>query len=500
MFQRPPDPFTGELASLGELAAQARLGTLVATTFALGAVVTAAAALVGTGLAWAEARWRTPGGRWLAVGTLLPLAMPSYVVAATVATTLGPGGWIGRPLGLPRATGFWLAAVVLTVVTAPLVQLIVGAALARASAAEEEAARTLGASPWRTFRVAVLPGLRTPLAFSGLFALLYAVSDFGAVAVLDVPVLTWRLYEAVKSQELARAAVLGAATLGATLPLLVAARWIAGQTADGGVANPRPPERRRPSTATAVAVLGTQLAVIGLGVVVPLATLVGWTLEGLRRDLPFASLATPVVDTVLAAVVGTLLTLLVAGVPAWIASRTRTGMSRMEQAAALTSALPGVLLALGLMQAALGLSRLLGGGAAYKALLTSGVLLALGYAARFVAEVLAPLKTSMLQVDPRVLESARLLGASPARTGRQVVLPAVAPGVAVAALVGFLAIAKELPVTLLLGGATGLSTLSFRIWDRYAESLWHDAGLAGLALCAVALSGVLATLRWRRLV
>jgi iron(III) transport system permease protein len=131
-------------------------------------------------------------------------------------------------------------------------------------------------------------------------------------------------------------------------------------------------------------------------------------------------------------------------------------------------------------------------------LLTSGLLLGMGYAARFVAEVFAPLKTTMLQVDPRVMESARMLGATPAKVTRQVVLPAIAPGIAVATLLGFLAVAKELPVTLLLGGATGLSTLSFRIWDRYAESLWHDAGLAALTLCLVALAGVIGTLRWRR--
>lgn len=493
-----PDPFTGQAPGLAALVQSAHVGGLLGTTLALGALVTAGAVGLGTLLAWAEARWQTPGRRWLAIGTLLPLAMPSYVVAATVATTLGPGGWIGRPLGLPRATGFWLAVVVLSVVTAPLVQLIVGAALARTSAAEEEAARTLGASPWRTFQVAVLPGLRTPIAFSGLLALLYAISDFGAVAVLDCPVLTWRLYDAVKSQDLARASVLGLATLGATLPLLLAARALAGDTADGGVANPRPPERRHPGRARALGLVAVQVSVIGLGVIVPLATLVGWVLGGVRRSLPFAPIGGPLLDTVGAALAGAALTLAIATGPAWAASRTRQGISRIEQAATLTSALPGVLVALGLLQAALALSRAAGGGALYKGLLTSGVLLGAGYAARFLAEVFAPLKTTMLQVDPRVLESARLLGAPPSRIVRQVIGPAVAPGVAVAGLIGFLAIAKELPVTLLLGGATGLSTLSFRIWDRYAESLWHDAGLAGLALCTMALAGVLVTLRWRK--
>ncbi len=497
ILARAPDPFTGITPTLSVLLDQSRVWSLWVTTMALGSVVCLGAGLLGTLLAWAEARWITPAGRLLAIGALLPLAMPSYVVAATVATTLGPGGWVGQPLGLPRATGFWMAALVLTVVTAPLVQLIVGAALARGSAAEEEAARTLGASGWRAFVVAVLPRLRTPIAFSGLLAFLYAVSDFGAVAVLDCPVLTWRLYDAVKSQELARAAILGLATLGSALPLLLGARAVAGRVADGGVANPRPPERRAPSPTVQAGVLVLQVGMVGLGVLVPLATLLGWIAEGVQRNLPFASLGEPVVDTLLAAALGALLTVGLAVGPAWTASRTRTGISWLEQGAALTSALPGVLLALGLMQAALALSRALGGGAVYKTLLTSGVLLAMGYAARFVAEVLAPLKASMLQVQPRLLESSRLLGASHGRVLSQVVLPAIAPGAAVATLVGFLAIAKELPVTLLLGGATGLNTLSFRIWDRYTESLLHDAGLAGLSLCLLALAGVLVTLRWR---
>ena len=72
------------------------------------------------------------------------------------------------------------------------------------------------------------------------------------------------------------------------------------------------------------------------------------------------------------------------------------------------------------------------------------------------------------------------------------------PGVIVALFIGFNSIVKELPVTLLLGGATGLKTLSFRVWDRYNESLWHDAGVAGLCLVGLALVSAVLTLRWRQ--
>ncbi|MFT4976034.1 MAG: ABC-type Fe3+ transport system permease subunit [Myxococcota bacterium] len=104
----------------------------------------------------------------------------------------------------------------------------------------------------------------------------------------------------------------------------------------------------------------------------------------------------------------------------------------------------------------------------------------------------------MLQLDPRQEESARVLGASRARWLAQIALPALAPGVAATGLLLFLAILKELPVTLLLGGAVGLRTLAFRVWDRYNEALWHDAGLAGLILFSMSLAVVVTTLRWRR--
>ncbi|MDP6934787.1 MAG: ABC transporter permease subunit, partial [Myxococcota bacterium] len=106
--------------------------------------------------------------------------------------------------------------------------------------------------------------------------------------------------------------------------------------------------------------------------------------------------------------------------------------------------------------------------------------------------------TGFLLLDQRQVESARVLGATRWKILRRVTLPNLAPSIAVAFLIGFNAIVKELPVTLLLGGATGLRTLSFRIWDRYSESLWHDAGLAGLLLVALAMGPVLLTLSWRR--
>lgn len=489
-----PDPFGGPPPGLLDVAQQAGLVGLLVRSVVLALGVSAWVVPLGTALAWAEHRLVFPLRRLLTLTTLLPLAMPSYVLAASVARGLGPSGML--PL-FERVSGLPAAVLVIGVVTVPYVQLVVGSALVNGSAAEEEAARALGASPWRVFVDVVLPRIRPALATSMLLAMLYALSDFGAVAVLDTPVLTWRLYQAVAGQELARAAVLGGALLGATVPLFIASRALQGRRTASQVANPRPPARRRASPVEALVVGGTALVVVGLGVVFPVLSLVSWTIEGLREGATFAPLWKPVTHTLFAAAVGTVVTTVLAAVPAVVVgARRRSGA--LDPVTYGTSALPGVLLAFGWILAALGLARALPGTGWYAAWLSSGALLFIGYATRYLAEAYTPMKTTVWRFDRRLLQAHRALGGSPSRFVFRVALPELAPGLAAGALLAFLAILKELPVTLLLGSATGLTTLAFRVWDRSSEALWHDAGAAGLCLLALATLGVLASLSWRR--
>ena len=498
VLNRPADPITGVVPSLESLVTGAQVWSLLGRSILLAICVAIGSVLCGGWLAWVEHRTRVP--RWWSLLTLLPLAMPSYLVAATARSALSPGGWIGDALGTPHTTGFGIAVAVLVAITAPLSQLIIGAALNRCSAVEEEAAMTLGASPAKVFKDVTLPRLRPAIGFSALIALLYAISDFGAVAVLDVPVLTWRLYLAVESQNVAKAAVLGAATLVAILPVFLAARWIRSVKMTNGAANRRHVKRGRLQPLQRILTFGVVFGIIGLGAFIPTVTLCLWVADGLSRSLSFVSPWSALGDTVIAALVGALITVALAWLPAMIVThrqRNKQAVGWIEDCVYVTSALPGVLLALGLMLATLVLTKHLPPGA-YGAILGSGFLLMLGYATRFVAEVFAPVRDALASVDVRQVNSARVLGAKSFRRFKTVILPSAAPGIAAAFVIGFNAIVKELPVTLLLGGATGLNTLSFRVWDRYSESLWHDAGLAGLLLVALALASAVLTMRWRQ--
>lgn len=494
----PADPFGGPAPTLVDLLAAPGVPGLVLRTLGLAGGVATSSLLAGALLAWLEHRSALPGSRWLGMLALLPMALPSYIIAGTVRSTLSRGGLVGDLVGISRFSGLPAAVLVLTVATAPYVQLVVGAALTRMGGTTEEAARTLGATPWQAFRHGVLPDLRPALGYGALISLLYAASDFGAVAVLDVPVLTWRLFEAVTHQDLARATLFAVLLLAVVLPLYGGGRWLRGAAERHAMANPRPAPRRRPGPLLAVAMalaLGLQ---VGVGLVVPLSTQLGWVLDGVRRGLDFAPIAEPVLHSALVASLAAGLTVALALAPAWGAGHAPSRWRGLgEQVAYLPSAVPGVLVAFGLLLAGLGVTRGLGRPGLYAPLLASGVLLGLGYALRFLAEAFGPVRAAALQVDPRTWEVARVLGAPRHRYLTAVVVPGVSPGIATAAVVVFVAVLKELPVTLVLGSATGLRPLPYRVWDRYSEAMWHDAGLAGLLLVAVALGSLLLAARRR---
>ena len=498
------DPF-GVTTGWVEAIAQTSVPQLFGRTMALALVVSTGSILIGGWLAWVEQRGRLTGARWFGTLSLLPLALPSYLLAATLQTTLGPAGWIGRSIGVQQPfDGFWAAAAVLILVTSPYVHLLTGASLARAPAEEEDAARILGASGFRVFRRVTLPRLRPALAFSGLLTALYVISDFGAVATLRCPVLTWRLYQAVDLKRFGDAIALGLPLLAATVPLLLATRAIHGRARPGriGVANPRPPALRPISTTSKVATFTIYFVVIGLGVVAPVVSLVGWIIGGVGGAASFVDTLLPIWDTLRLAFLGGTVTLILAGAPAWVAARGGTKRAFwVEQAVYATSAFPGILLAFGLLLLALAGARIFATENAreiYGMLTASGILLMAGYATRFLAEAFASLKTAFLQLDTGQSDSARVLGASLWKRVRYVEFPAVRPGVAAAFVICALAITKELPATLLLSGPMGLRPLSVRIFDRYEDAFLADAGLSGALLTVLALTIVLLTLKWRR--
>jgi sulfate transport system permease protein len=138
----------------------------------------------GTLLAYVLVRIRFPGRELLSAVVDLPFAIPSLVAGVMLVALYGPssvvGGWF-EDHGLQiifAPPGILLA---LLFVTLPLVVRSVQPVLDELDREEEEAAHTLGAGGWTTFRKVVFPALRPAIAAGALLAFSRSLGEFGAV-------------------------------------------------------------------------------------------------------------------------------------------------------------------------------------------------------------------------------------------------------------------------------------------------------------------------------
>jgi len=476
-----------------------RIPGLLLNTLGLATVVGAATLVLGGGLAWLCVRTDLPARRWLAVLCALPLAVPPYVGAVIYADVLGPrGGLQGllEPLGvdrLPSIFGFDGAALVLTLFTYPYVFLLASAGLANLNPHYDEAARALGARPWRvatTTARLLLPAL----AGGGLLVGLYVLSDFGAVSLMRFDTFTTVIYQQLGGRfDPPAAAALSSVLVVLTLAVLVGGLRLRGggryvQTGPGGGGGggaarraPRPLGRWRwPAFAAVVAVLAAALAL-------PLARLAAWAAGTLGAQDPLAVAAYAGNSLIVSALSASIAVAVALPVAVAIARGGRAGLA-LGSLAQSGYALPGVIVAL----AAVAISTRYA-----SPLYGTFALLVVALVVRFLPQAIQAQEAGLAQIGPNLVEAARSLGATPRAAFRQVTLPLLAPSMSAAWIVVFLTAVKELPATLVLR-PIGFDTLPVRVWTPARDGLYAEAGTAGLALVMISLVPLAVVLLRRR--
>jgi sulfate/thiosulfate transport system permease protein len=157
--------------------------TLVITVQAV--FVTAAFGVV---VAWVLTRHRFPGRRFLYGLVDLPLAVSPVTVGLMAVVLFGRGGWF-EPFLAARGIQviFALPSMVLVTlfVCIPFVIRSVAPVLEEVGTGEEEAARTLGASPFQTFVRVTLPNIRWGLAYGVALSTARALGEIGAVLIVS---------------------------------------------------------------------------------------------------------------------------------------------------------------------------------------------------------------------------------------------------------------------------------------------------------------------------
>ena len=215
-------------------------------TLTVAAVAVPCNAAFGLAAAWCLTRFRFPGRRALVALVGLPFSVSPVISGLCYVLLFGTRGWFGpvlSPLGVTiifALPGIVLSTIFVTLpfVAAPLIPLMESQGIE-----EEEAALTLGAGGWQTFRLVTLPRVRWGLLYGVLLCNARAMGEFGAVSVVSGHVRgltnTMPLHIEILYNEYQIAAAFAVATLLAMLALLTIAlrgvlEWREGRAESAG--------------------------------------------------------------------------------------------------------------------------------------------------------------------------------------------------------------------------------------------------------------------------
>ena len=466
--------------------------TIVAGTVGLGLIVGAGTVALGVPIAWLTTRTDVPGRRTWAVLTAIPLAIPSYVVGFAFLAFFGPRGTLQgllAPLGvdrLPSIGGLFGAVLVLTLVSYPYVSLAARAAILRTDPALEESARLLGDGRMTVFRRVTLPVLVPAISAGALLAMLYALSDFGAVSLLQFDSLSRAIYlQYGASFDRSLAAILALVLVVITLVLT----WGEGRLrARAGSYAGRP--RRPPATVPlgrwrwpSVAFLAL---VVGLALIVPVATIGWWLVRGLAQGEPLRLVLDVALDSFLVGGVSAVVAVALALVVAFLGARHPSRLASIVGSATYAGyALPGIVVALAMVFLATRTVPIL-----YQTLF----LLIAVYSVRFMPQAIGIVRSGLDQLGRGVEEAGRTLGDGPARAFARLTVPALRPALVAGAALVFLTVVKELPLALLLA-PIGFDTLATEIWDAASSGFYARAAAPAALLLALSVATVALLLR-----
>jgi iron(III) transport system permease protein len=488
------------------------LRTTILLLGGVGLVVT----IVGVGTAWLVAMHRFPGRRVLQWALLLPLAVPTYVVAYAYLDVLHPVGPVQtmlrallgfespRDWRLPDVRSMAGCIVLLGFVLYPYVYLTTRALFAMQSASLVYAARTLGAGPAAVFFRVALPLARPAVAVGMSLALLETLNDIGAAEFLGVRTLTVSVYTTwVTRSDLPGAAQIALAMLLVVVTLIALERWARGNR---GYANDAqhalPLVRRRLGGLRGLAAAAACALPVMVGFLVPATYLAVESIKRLRFAGLSPAIPREIFNTVAMAALATALTVAVA-LPVVYAARLRRGPAAgaLLRVASLGYAVPGTVIAIGLLPIVTGVEAAvdsvatsLVGVSTGLLMLGTGAAIVYAYAARFMAVAAGSVEAGFGRISPSLDAAARTLGASARGVLGRVHLPLLRPAIAAGALLVFVDCMKELPATLLLR-PLGFETLATHLYGEAVRGTYEDAAIAALLIVAVGLVPVIVLVR-----
>ncbi|MGX5212317.1 ABC transporter permease [Streptomyces violaceus] len=426
---------------IGEVLAQSDVRHVLWFTTWQAFVSTALTLLIALPGAYVFARFDFRGKQVLRAAVTVPFVLPTVVVGTAFLALVGRGGLLDELWGVRLDTTVWAILLAHVFFNYAVVVRTVGGLWAQLDPRQEEAARMLGASPWKAWRQVTLPALGPAVAAAALMVFLFTFTSFGVVQILGGPTFSTLEVEIYRQTseifDLSTAAVLTLiqfVAVGAILALhawTVRRRETALRLVDASVT------ARRPRGAGQWALLGGVLVTVVVLLMLPLAVLVQRSLDapgfGYYRALTRADGGVFLVPPIEAignsleyAAAATVIAVVIGGLAA--VALTRRDAGRFVRGFDALLMLP-----LGVSAVTVGFGFLIALDEPPLDLRSSWILVPLAQALVGVPFVVRTMLPVLRAVDVRLREAASVLGASPWRVWREVDLPMVRRALLIAA-------------------------------------------------------------------
>lgn len=429
--------------------------------------------ILGVFPAWLVANYNFPGRRLFRLGLLLPLSIPSYIMAYTYTGIFDSTGtvqqlatsWFGQEAAsevyFNFMTPFWLM-VLLGFCLYPYVYSACLISFSGDSVRQLEASATLGASGWKRLFKVGLPMAR-PAILAGLFLVIMEVlNEYGAVQYFNFKTFTTGIFSAWENNDLTSAIRVAFMLFGIALLFLLVTKWLKGRQQITSSTR-KPITRKELKPLHKLLATGACTLLFLFAFLVPFAQLIYWTYQS-ADDVIHADFLAMAWNTFVVSIVAAVIITVVAFILLYAGKQTKAVHGqKLASLGILGYSVPGAIIAVGIIIPFVFLDDLAG----TDLFLGTVTGLIIAYMIRFMAVSYGPLKGAFEKQGLRLDEASGMLRTRPIRSLFKVHFPILRPALFMAVILVFVDVMKELPITLILS-PMNYDTLATEAY-RYAQ-------------------------------
>ena len=440
--------------------------------------------LISLPLAYLNVRSNLPFAKYLTSISVLPIALPSYVMATTQIEIWSKNGWVHNFLKIffemktfPSFYGLIGSVFVLSLITYPYVYIGLAAMFRRFDYQMIDASKTLGDNPFQSFYKIIFPLVRPTIVGGSLLVSLYVLSDFGAVSLLRFNTFTIaifnRMYNSISNYGVLEISLL--AIMFCFIILFIESR---SKNEARHFSNSKLSDNKKADLGFwKWILLPLTLLPLIFGFILPISVLIYWIIIGIGEDMGFMDVIQPTINTLMISSVSAIFITLVC-IPLLITIKKNVRLLSffVDKVSYIGLSLPGVIVSMSLVFFCINY---------FDYIYQTFIVLVLGYFISFLPAALGPIKSSMSQIDPKLEDASLTLGASKIKTYLNVVVKLASPGFIYGGVLVFILCLKELPATLILS-PIGFQTLATEIWSNASEAFFIKTALASIVLVFIA--------------